>query len=71
MLLKKDIQIKKNGINTKDTRTILQYDLDGNFIKEWHSIRHAGRSLNILASNIWAVCNGNRKTMGGFVFKYK
>jgi len=29
------------------------------------------RELNILQANVWKVCKGQRKTAGGYVWKYK
>ena len=45
-----------------------QYDLDGNFIKEWHSTREARRELHIYG--IDKCCRGVQKTAGGFLWKY-
>ena len=52
-------------------RPVLQYDLDGNFIKEWECAKYASRTLNLHGPNIAKVCKGKYKTTGGFVFKYK
>ena len=51
-------------------RPVLQYDKDGNFIREWDTITEAERTLNI-AHKIWNVCQGKRKTCGGYIWKYK
>ena len=45
-----------------------QYDLDGNFIKEWHSTREARRELSIYG--IDRCCRGVQHTAGGYVWKY-
>ena len=52
-------------------KTLLQYNKDGNFIKEWFSASVACRELNLNNGNISAVCNGKRKSSGGFIWKYK
>lgn len=52
-------------------RSILQYNLEGNFIKEWSSVSEAAKFYNISSSNIVTNCNGRYKTAGGFVWKYK
>ena len=49
----------------------LQYDKDGNFIKEWKSAKEAGKTLGIYPSSITRTCNNERNTAGGFVWKYK
>lgn len=50
---------------------VLQYDLDGNFIKEWTNARFAASALNLHADKIRAVCRGIRKSTGNFIWKYK
>lgn len=53
------------------TKPILQFDLDGNFIKEWNSQTDIQLKLNIYHSSISNVCRNRRKTAGGFVWRYK
>lgn len=48
---------------------VLQYDLDGNLIKGYPSIRDAARSVVASESNISACLGGNQKTCGGFIWK--
>jgi hypothetical protein len=52
-------------------KAILQYDLDGNLIKEWECGRYASIELNLHATSITAVCKGRLKKTGGYTFKYK
>jgi group I intron endonuclease len=52
-------------------KPITQYDINGNFIKEWNSIKEAGESLNINQSNIGSVCSGRFKTAGKFIWNFK
>ena len=52
-------------------KAILQYDLDGNFIKEWVSAAEACRQENFCGSTICQVAKGYRKSHKGYVFKYK
>lgn len=61
------------GRNTgKDKRKfILQFDLNGTFIREWKSLTKASKTLNIVCSNICNVVLGKRKTAGGFIWRYK
>jgi group I intron endonuclease len=56
---------------TKDKfrRLITQYDLDGNFIKEWPSIKSAIEELKI--TSIGRACQGKFKHAGGFKWKYR
>lgn len=47
-----------------------QYDLNGNFIKQWVGINEVGRILNINHANIISVCQGKRNMAGGFIWRY-
>jgi hypothetical protein len=49
-------------------KIVLQYDLDGNFIKEWESASEAERNIG---GDIKACCNNKQKTAAGFIWKYK
>lgn len=58
----------KNIIKTsKPIIKILQYDLKGNFIKEWESIKSCKKQFK----NCTRVCQGYLKSTDGYVFKYK
>jgi len=61
----------KNGLNNKNTKAVLQYDLDGNFIKEHYSSRQAQRETGALQPNIFRVCNGTLNKTGGYKWRYK
>lgn len=51
---------------------VIQYDLQGNFIKEWKSSKDAGLKLNINNTTISMCCmNKKYKSAGGFIWKYK
>lgn len=50
---------------------VYQYDLNGNFIKEWESATEAGRCLKIFQQSIVACLKGRTKTAGKYVWKYK
>ena len=51
-------------------KKIYQYDIHGNFVREWISAQHAAEEFGILASNISACCLGVSKTCKGFVWSY-
>jgi hypothetical protein len=63
-----DNDFSKN-IKARNGKRVFQYDLKGNFIKEWKSASHASKELNI-KTNISNACNGRIKTAGGFIWKY-
>ena len=55
----------------KRQKPILQYDLNGEFIREWNSVKEAGEYLNISPRRISEVCNYVRKSCGGYIFELK
>ncbi len=56
----------------KMSKTVLQYDLNGNFIKEWFNGKEAAKILGIKSyGEISACCLGKTKTASGFIWKYK
>lgn len=52
-------------------KAVEQYDLYGNFIKEFDSASEAARQLNLFNSNITSACRGEYSQCGGFQWKYK
>ena len=58
-------------IQQASKRPILQYDLNGNFIREWECNAYASKELNIAKSSIHNICNGIQHKSKGFTFKYK
>lgn len=56
----------------KSYRKVCQYDLNGNFIREFESCAEAARSFGRTDSgNIIKCCKGKLKTLYGFIFKYE
>ena len=54
----------------KLSKIVLQYDLEGNFIKEWKSTMECGRN-EYNQGNVTLCCQGKRKTHKGYIWKYK
>ena len=52
-------------------KSVLQYTKDGKFVKEWPCIRAAEIECSIANGKISAVCKGQRKVAGGYIWKYK
>ena len=67
---KKKMSRAKMGNHYKPTKPILQYTKDGKFIKEWIGAREVERVLEINQSHIPQCCKGNRKSSGGFNWRY-
>lgn len=58
-------------INSK-MKSVIQYDGNNNFIKNWLSVKEAGNTLNIDKGSIVNCCLGKKyKKVGGFIWKYK
>lgn len=56
------------GQDNGASKKISQYDLDGNFIKEYITMREA--QINSNANNISKVCRGLIKSSGGYIWRY-
>lgn len=61
----------KEGRNNKRSKAIIQYDMEGNFLNEYHSIAEASRSLDLSHGCISRCCNGYREYTSGFKFSFK
>ena len=61
------ITSRDNNRKSKN-KAILQYDLDGNFIKEWPSATDVGREVQ---TNICKCLKGKYKTAYNYIWKYK
>ena len=51
-------------------KKVKQYDMEGNFIKEYRSISMASKKTKINISNIYSVLNKKRKMAGGYIWIY-
>lgn len=55
----------------KRWKPVLQYSLDGTFIKEWESASAAAKDMGTYQSCISYAASGKRKTFKKFIWKYK
>ena len=55
---------------TKKYKRVNQYDLNGNFIRQWNSMKEAGEKLNICSQNISMCCRGVRKKAYNYIWRY-
>jgi group I intron endonuclease len=67
---REEIKAKFKGAKNTNSKKILQYTKDNNFIKKWDCMSDAAKEYNIAISNITKCCQGECKTIGGFIFKY-
>lgn len=56
---------------SKTLNNILQFSLDGQFIKEWLNPREVERELNIDNASIYRVLNNKQHTAGGYIWRHK
>jgi group I intron endonuclease len=59
------------GAKNRLSKPIVQYDLNGQFIKEWEGINVCSESIGVAKSNIIGVLKNRLKQANGFIFKYK
>ena len=57
-------------ISKRRSKTVLQYDLEGNFIREWKSTAECGRN-GFNQRHVSACCQGKLKKHKDFIWKYK
>jgi 5-methylcytosine-specific restriction endonuclease McrA len=60
---------KRNSTNILRSKEVTQYDLHMNKIKEWKSLTEAEKTLGI--SDIGKCANMQRKSVGGFIWRFK
>ena len=63
-------RIAKANTNGKLSKRVLQFTLDGEFIREWESTRECERN-GFNHSAVGRCCRGEQKTHKGFRFMYK
>ena len=56
---------------SKPKKPVLQYSKTGELIAEYSSLTEASRQTGCDKSHICNCCKGNRKSAGGFIWKYK
>lgn len=62
-------RISKTMTNGKLSKKVLQFTLDGEFIREWPSVAECERN-GFNKGKVSECCNGKRKTYKGFIWKY-
>lgn len=66
----KIINRSHSGDTNPRARKINQYDLNGNFIKQWNYIKEASDFYNVSSISIIRVCKEEWRTSCGFKWKY-
>ena len=65
----KDYIAKKK--KRKNCKTVYQYDLDGNFIKEWESLIQIEEKLGYSKNNLSHCCLGKTPSAYGYIWSYE
>ena len=65
-----EFALKHSGEHNHRAQRVRQYDLNGNFVKEYETVTQASIDTGINFSKISAVARGKRKTSGGYIWKY-
>uniref|UniRef100_UPI004047E956 NUMOD1 domain-containing DNA-binding protein n=1 Tax=Polaribacter sp. TaxID=1920175 RepID=UPI004047E956 len=55
----------------KRKKIIQKLSLDGDFIKEFNSVSEASKQTGCNKTSIAKVCRGERKSSGGYLWKYR
>lgn len=66
---KEHIEKLHKGQILANSKPIIQYDLEGNFIKEWQSATVAAKEFGLHPTSIRHCVQGKTKTSGGYIWK--
>lgn len=61
----------RNSIVAIQGKPVIQYDMNGNFIKEWEYGSLAARELNLDKGNLSKCCKRQSSNCGGFIWRFK
>lgn len=64
-------EAKLGKTNTPNSKRVIQYTIEGSFVKEWPSSAEIERQLGFKRKCISKVCLGERKQAYNFIWKYK
>ncbi|WP_142383491.1 zinc-ribbon domain-containing protein [Bacillus sp. T33-2] len=68
---KEGLRRSKINADKKKRKPVIQFTLDGKYVKEWDSIVEVETELEIHNSKITEVCRGKRNKTGGYKWMYK
>ena len=64
------IQLKQNiELNQDKAKRVKQFNLEGVLLKTWNSVEEA--KINTKVGHLDSCCRGERKTAGGYIWKYE
>ena len=62
---------RNERMSRKLFKTVLQFTLNGDFIKEYESVKEVTELLGLKQSTLSSALTGRNRTAGGFIWKYK
>ena len=62
---------RNERISKRLSKPVLQYTLDGVFVREWESAKQAEREGGYQHGHIISVCGGKRNNHKGYIWEYK
>lgn len=65
------LQKPKFSENNPKAKKVLQYDLQGNFIREWNCMMDIERKMNISHTSISLCCRNKVENIKGYIWRYK
>jgi len=66
-----DLFLFNTKVLKESTKKIFQYNINGDFIKEWKNIENMYKELNICKSSVYKCLKDISKTSHGFIWKYE
>ena len=64
-------RVRDKQINGKKSKPVLQYTIDGEFVREWPSAMDAERNGGFSSACIYMCCKGKIKKHQGCIWRYK
>ncbi len=61
---------KRNGVNKKTCKAVVQMDSGGSFMKEYYSVRQAYKETGVQTTQIISCCRGRLKSSKGYCWMY-
>lgn len=65
------LQKSRFSKNNSKAKKVMQYDLQGNFIREWNCMMDIEREINISHTSISLCCRNKVENTRGYIWKYK
>lgn len=63
-------EAKRGVLNTPSSKPVLQFTMEGEFVREWHSEHECARN-GFNQGNVSACCRGEQKQHKGYIWKFK